>query len=287
MNDKKFTRRAVAKGLTLSFGALALPSVAIAPARAQAKSVKIALIAPLSGPWARQGQLLRMGADMAVEDINGSGGIKSARRRQARDRLRRCRRQHRKGQERGAAPVVGQPRPGRRDRRVAQLVHSGGDRGDRARVAAVADAQLFRRDHQSRVQVRLPDLADRRLARRRRPCRPRSSWRKTATGKRPKTVGIIMDNTASPVSFTKPLRAGGLEKAGLKLVVDQVFTPPLSDATPLDREGALGQARFPAAADLGDARLQAGARKARRVQARRTARSRWSATARRSARPNC
>src|SRR5260370_15135658 len=55
----------------------------------------------------------------------------------------------------------------------------------------------------------------------------------TATGKRPKTVGILMDNTAAPMSFAKPLRDGGLEKLGLKLVVDQVFTPPLSDATPL------------------------------------------------------
>src|SRR5262249_2406482 len=43
----------------------------------------------------------------------------------------------------------------------------------------------------------------------------------------------IMDNTAAPTSFAKPLREGGLEKAGLKLVVDQIFTPPLSDATPL------------------------------------------------------
>src|SRR5271163_4259917 len=33
-----------------------------------------------------------------------------------------------------------------------------------------------------------------------------------------------------------------------------------------DRESALGQARIPAVADLGDAGLQAGARKARRVQ---------------------
>ncbi len=40
-----------------------------------------------------------------------------------------------------------------------------------------------------------------------------------------------MDNTASPISFAKPLREGGFEKAGLKLVVDQIFTPPLSDAT--------------------------------------------------------
>jgi branched-chain amino acid transport system substrate-binding protein len=56
----------------------------------------------------------------------------------------------------------------------------------------------------------------------------------SATGKRPKTIGILQDNTASPVSFGKQLReGGGLDKAGLKAVVDQVFTPPLSDATPL------------------------------------------------------
>jgi branched-chain amino acid transport system substrate-binding protein len=54
-----------------------------------------------------------------------------------------------------------------------------------------------------------------------------------ATHKTPKTVGIIMDNTASPMSFAKPLKEGGLEKMGLKLTVDQVFTPPLSDATPI------------------------------------------------------
>src|SRR6266403_3379963 len=48
-----------------------------APAEAQTKEVKVALIAPLSGPWARQGQLMRMGADMAIDEINQSGGIKS------------------------------------------------------------------------------------------------------------------------------------------------------------------------------------------------------------------
>jgi branched-chain amino acid transport system substrate-binding protein len=42
-----------------------------------------------------------------------------------------------------------------------------------------------------------------------------------------------MDNTASPVSFTKPMREGGLQAMGLKLVMDEIFTPPLSDATPL------------------------------------------------------
>jgi branched-chain amino acid transport system substrate-binding protein len=69
----KLTRRSAAKGLALSAAALAFPAIG----RAQAQSVKIAMIAPMSGPWARQGQLLRMGADLAIEDINARGGIKS------------------------------------------------------------------------------------------------------------------------------------------------------------------------------------------------------------------
>src|ERR1700674_2450526 len=47
------------------------------PAASEVKEVKIALIAPLSGPWARQGDLIRKGAEMAIEDINNAGGIKS------------------------------------------------------------------------------------------------------------------------------------------------------------------------------------------------------------------
>src|SRR4051794_37204766 len=69
------TRRSVTAGLAL--GSLALPKVGIRMAAAQVKTVKIASIAPLSGPWARQGQLLRMGTDMAMEEINANGGIKS------------------------------------------------------------------------------------------------------------------------------------------------------------------------------------------------------------------
>ena len=56
---------------------------------------------------------------------------------------------------------------------------------------------------------------------------------KAATGKAPATAGIIGDNTASPVAFLKPMREGGLAKLGIKLLMDETFTPPLSDATPL------------------------------------------------------
>ena len=56
---------------------------------------------------------------------------------------------------------------------------------------------------------------------------------KVATGKTPSTAGIIGDNSASPVFFLKPLREGGLEKMGIKVLMDETYTPPLSDATPL------------------------------------------------------
>src|SRR5262249_60188987 len=52
-----------------------------------------------------------------------------------------------------------------------------------------------------------------------------------ATGKKPSTVAIVMDNTAAPVRFAKPMREGGLQKLGLALMVDETFTPPLADAT--------------------------------------------------------
>src|SRR5262245_39830846 len=43
----------------------------------QPKAVKIGVIVPLSGAWARQGQLVKMGAETAVAEINAGGGIKA------------------------------------------------------------------------------------------------------------------------------------------------------------------------------------------------------------------
>ena len=54
-----------------------------------------------------------------------------------------------------------------------------------------------------------------------------------ASGKRPQTVGIVTDNTGASISFVKPLRESNGEKFGLKIVVNETFTPPLADATQL------------------------------------------------------
>src|SRR4051794_35034561 len=57
-------------------GAASLPAVTAARAQ-QPAEVKIAMLVPLSGPWARQGILEQMGARLAIDDINSAGGIKS------------------------------------------------------------------------------------------------------------------------------------------------------------------------------------------------------------------
>src|SRR6202162_3668509 len=67
-------RTAIKMGLATA-AAAALPT---RRARAQnPKEVKIALVVPLSGAWARQGILEQMGAEMAIEDVNKSGGVKA------------------------------------------------------------------------------------------------------------------------------------------------------------------------------------------------------------------
>jgi branched-chain amino acid transport system substrate-binding protein len=226
--SKTVTRRAITKGLALSAGALALPAIA----QAQAKSVKIAMIAPMSGPWARQGQLLRMGAEILAEDVNSGGGIKAL----------------------GGAKL--------------EIIYAdAGDSTEKAKNAAqrllsdepdlaggtgcwlssftLAVTEVTERAQLPWITLSYSDAitnrgfkfvfqtsptADRQAAQ----TLPTAlTLAQDATGKRPTTIGIIMDNTASPVSFAKPLRDGGLDKLGLKLVVDQIFTPPLSDATPL------------------------------------------------------
>ena len=53
-----------------------------------------------------------------------------------------------------------------------------------------------------------------------------------ASGKRPKTVAMIMDNTGD-IGRDRQGEGEEFAQEGLQLVVDEVWTPPLSDATPL------------------------------------------------------
>src|SRR5580698_352043 len=61
-------------------GAIGLAGAAALAGKARADNpseVKIAMMVPLSGPWARSGLLEQMGARMAIDDVNAAGGIKA------------------------------------------------------------------------------------------------------------------------------------------------------------------------------------------------------------------
>ncbi len=66
-------RNFVAGGAALTLGGLALPK----RPRAQAAAIKVGLIHPVTGFVAYNGQQCRLGATMAIEDVNKAGGIKS------------------------------------------------------------------------------------------------------------------------------------------------------------------------------------------------------------------
>jgi len=218
--------------LAMAAGVGASTGLWTAAARAQAKEVKVAVVVPLSGAWARNGELHVKGAQLAVDDINAAGGIKAL----------------------GGA-------------KMKLIVADSGDSTEKAKNAAqrllsqetdlvggtgafVSSFTLAITEITERAEVPWLTLSysDQITARGYKyvfQTSPTASKQaedalpvlmqiaKQAGVAQPKTVGIIMDNTASPVAFTKPMREGGFDKLGLKLVVDEIYTPPLSDATSL------------------------------------------------------
>ena len=72
----KTSRRVLIKKLALPV-ALAIAAM-VSPVYAQAvKEVKVGLLVPLSGLYARPGAVMRMGAEMAIDHINAAGGVKA------------------------------------------------------------------------------------------------------------------------------------------------------------------------------------------------------------------
>jgi branched-chain amino acid transport system substrate-binding protein len=218
---------------TLSIAAL-IAGVAIAlPVSAQQpKEIEVALIAPLSGPWARQGQLERMGADMAIDDINKSGGIKSLG--GAKMKLIVSDASDSAEKAKNAAQLLVAQNPdvvGGIGAWLSTFTLAVTEVTERAELPwltlSYSDVITGRGFHyvfqtsatgNRQADLALPTIME--LA-------------ANATGKKPTTTGVIQDNTAAPVSFMKPMRDGGFAKAGLKVLVDETYTPPLSDATPL------------------------------------------------------
>ena len=71
-NTAKASRRTFVQGLGLALG-----SASLVPAIAQAAEIKVGFLLPLTGSFAESGQLIKQAVEMAIEEINASGGIKS------------------------------------------------------------------------------------------------------------------------------------------------------------------------------------------------------------------
>lgn len=222
-------RRMMVHALLAVFAGAGL-ALAASPAWSQAKEVRVAMIAPMSGPWARQGELMKKGADMAIEDINRAGGIKSMGGAQMRLLVIDA------GDNAEKAKNAAQ-------RLVAQETDVVGVTGAWLSTFTLAVTEVTERAELPLLTLSYSDLITGRGFKYVFQTSPTGGAQangalpallelgKQATGQPLKTVGIIMDNTAAPVSFVKPMREGGFDKLNLKLVVDEVFTPPLADAT--------------------------------------------------------
>jgi branched-chain amino acid transport system substrate-binding protein len=222
-------RRQLLLGAGAASVALSMPTIV----RAQtAGEIKIAMLSENTGMMARTGNMLKIGAEMAVEDVNKAGGIK----------------------------VLG-------GRKLKLVVEDVGDSIERARSAAqrlvsqhpdivagmgawlsshtLAITEVTERASLPWVTIAWADSVTKRgfkyVADVSAPASKLVSDSLTRlldlaeknAGKRPKKIGLIYDNTAYSLSFIKPIKEVLLAKLGLDAVVDEVFTPGLSDATPL------------------------------------------------------
>jgi len=232
-------RTAIKLGLT---GA----ATALAPRRARAqnpKEVKIALVVPLSGPWARQGILEQMGAEMAIEDVNSSGGIKALGGAKMKLVL------YDTGDSAEKAKNAAQ-------RLVAQEPDVVGGIGCWLSSFTLAVTEVTERAELPWLTLSYSDLITGRGFKYIFQTSPTAETQATALlprivdlasksgGAKPTKVAFVGDNSASSVSFMKAIRGGVAKDLGLTIVADEVFTPPLADATTIVQKIRSGRPDF-------------------------------------------
>lgn len=232
--------------LSAGVAAFAMSAIAYQPAafaQASPAEVKVALVAPMSGPWARQGELMKKGAELAIADINAAGGI--AKLGGAKMQLMVFDTGDTAEKAKNAAQRMVSQEPdlvGVTGAWLSSFTLSVSEVTERAELPMVTlsySDQITSRGFKyifqmpptgvKQAQDALPALME---------------VAEKATGKRPKSTGIVSDNTASSVSFAKPMREGALKEMGIDLLFDETFTPPLPDATALIQQARSKRPEF-------------------------------------------
>jgi branched-chain amino acid transport system substrate-binding protein len=233
--------RRTTMGLGLAAGAATL-----SPRRARSQTptdIKIAMLVPLSGPWARQGILEQMGARLAVDDVNAAGGIKSMG--GAKLKLIEYDTQDSAEKAKDAA-----------QRMVAQEPDLVGGFGCWLSTFTLAATEVTERAGLPWLTLSYSDLITGRGFKHVFQSSPTADRQaeeelpmimdlaRKASGRKPTKVAFIGDNTAASVSFMKPMRTHAVADQGLTIVADEVYTPPLTDATTMIQHVRSGRPDF-------------------------------------------
>jgi branched-chain amino acid transport system substrate-binding protein len=211
--------------------ALILVGLMLSPAAAlAAEELKVALVVPLSGRWARQGQLKKMGAEMAIEEINAQGGIRSLggarivlREADAGDTVEKAvsAAQRVLGREKISAGIGAW---------LSSFTLGVTEVAERLQVPwftlSFADS-ITERGFKYTFQT--SPVAGLQAAQALDLFLSLAKTHRTEVTK----AALVGDNTAASVFFFKPLREKLLREKGIELVVDEIWTPPLADGTPV------------------------------------------------------
>lgn len=227
------TKSTIRRRDALALGVAAGATAALTrPARAQAKEVKIAMLVPLSGPWAREGVLERMGATMAIEEINAAGGIKSL----GGAKLKLM--EYDAGETSETAKNAAQ-------RMLAQEPDLVGGFGAWLSSFTLAATEITERAELPWLTLSYSDLITERGFKHVFQTSPTGGQQgqdlipilmdlaTRTTGKRPTKMAIVGDNTGASVALRKALEEKILPAEKMQLVLNQIYTPPLTDATPV------------------------------------------------------
>jgi branched-chain amino acid transport system substrate-binding protein len=221
----------------LGLGTLVLAlaiAMGLAPPPVQAqqpKQVDVGLLVPLSGLYARFGAATRIGAEMAVERINAEGGIKALGGAKLNLIVLDC------GDTAEKAKSAAQ-------QMVSDYPNMVAVSGSYLSTLTLATSEVTERAHLPMLTLSYSDvLTSRGFKYIFQTSATSSSQAEQAlpvllkiaksAGADPKSVALISDNSAATVASVKPMRDHLLKDLGISLVVDETFTPPLADATPL------------------------------------------------------
>ncbi len=209
---------------------LAANAPSVAQAQTAPAEVKVGMLMSLTGLFARGGTNELYGSELAVKHINESGGIKSL------------------GGAKIKLVVIDVGDNVERAKNAAQRMVAENPDMVAASGAVISSFTLAATEVTERANLPLLTLSysDQITARgfkyvfqtsatgetQARKAMPELMKLAESAGVKPKTVGIIMDNTAANYAFVKPMKEGGIFKdLGLQIVLEEVFTPPLQDAT--------------------------------------------------------